>query len=199
MANGAAPRAIAISALMMALTGCGGEAPRRSTIATVSPTVGGSASVTTSQSSSTRPVMPDYSITATTTNRRFDNKTTYYVVIPGVNLGDDSFKASVKSVVQALSFKNGSPTFSANIYDDAALARTAVSQDVDLTEVSASETQVRSAEEVQHLIAMYDGGIDENAQHSTAAAAYAISRFPAADASSPNVGPYVDLSEQFKP
>jgi hypothetical protein len=102
-------------------------------------------------------------------------------------------------VLQAIAKDNGGPDFSARVFDDEAVARTYLSDKSD-PPLDADVRRAHNAQEEQHLIAGYLGGIDAySAQPSTAASAYNISWFPAAFTSNPNVGQYVKLNDQWKP
>ena len=139
----------------------------------------------------------NYKIAYSNTSQRLDNAETVYVVIDPVDLSNDSFKQKVKTIIKDLAAKKGVKEFSANIYDNADVA----AQDYNMTLPNGkADGQTKLAEQGQHLVAEYDGGIDmDTAQVSREDKAYTISWYPGADKTTPNVGKYVSIDEQFKP
>ena len=142
---------------------------------------------------------PNYRQIQRNVSDRRDGKYSYYVVIDPVDLSNDGFKQNVKLVLQAIAKDNGGPNFSARIFDDEAVANNYLSDKSD-PPLDQGVVKEHNAQEEQHLIATFVGGIDQDtAQPSTADTAYNISWFPAAFTGSPNVGQYVELFDQWKP
>jgi hypothetical protein len=191
---------ILCSALVFTLSGCERSsefAPSTSSAGSSDPPMA-TAQVAPSTLSN-KPSTPNYKIVAEAPDRRFDHKDTYYAATGPVDLSNDGFKRDVKLVLRAVARSNGGPNFSANVYDDETVAKTADTQDNGPASVGPDEVKAQAAQEAQHLVAMYDGGIDGQAQASSADDAYAITWFPAADSSTPNVGQYADSREQWTP
>jgi hypothetical protein len=157
------------------LTGCGSS--ERSDAITTTPTTD----------------TPKYSIIGTS-GKRYDGEPIYFVLIDPVDLSNDAFKQDVKSVLQAVAHADGSPKFSAQIFDDEALAREAFSEETSPPSNQSPEV-IKAAQERrgQHLVAMYAGGLITGLGYP-----YDISWYPAAFNYMPNVGRYVD-SEKWKP
>jgi hypothetical protein len=182
--------------LAVALAGCGGG--KTSAPSTVTQTVYGG-SPTTAPAATPQLPTPNYKQIQRNVSDRKDGKYSYYVVIDPVDLSNDGFKQNVKVVLQEIAKDNGGPDFSARVFDDEAVAKTYLSDKTD-PPLDLDVRKAHNAQEEQHLIAGYLGGIDAySAQPSTAASAYNISWFPAAFTSSPNVGQYVKLNDQWKP
>lgn len=170
------------------LVGCGGGTT--SAPSTVTKTVYGSS--TTAQATP-QAATPSYKVVVTTTSERpLDGKPSYYVVINPVDLSNDSFKQNVKLVLQALAKTNGSPDFTAYVYDDEAVANTAYSLN------AADPFHKSTDQEGQHTVAMYLGGIDDG-KVSTANSAYQIIWYPATYADTPNVSKYTSFEHGWKP
>ena len=107
------------------------------------------------------PATPDFKVVAQTTGERFDNGKSYYIAIAPVDLSSGSFRQNVKFVLQTVAKSNGSPNFSASVYDDETIAERAFSYYRDeLADIPPDEMQAQIAQEEQHLVAMYTGGID---------------------------------------
>lgn len=141
--------------------------------------------------------VPSYKTIGYDTNERLDNADTVYVVIDLVDLSNDSFKQGVKSIIQDIAAKKGYKEFSAYIYDNMDAATWKYNKTLPDGQADA---QAKLADQSQHLVATYEGGIDlDTAQVSTADSAYTISWYPSADKSTPNVGKYVSSFEPFKP
>lgn len=134
---------------------------------------------------------PNYSVVGT--DERYDNKPIFYAAIEPVDLSNDSFKERVKLVVQAMATGEGSPDFSAWIFDDETVARTAFSRDTDpprfpSPEEGRAERDVRG----QHLTAIYSGG-NPNTLYP-----YELNWYPGAFTGTANVGKWVG-HEEWKP
>jgi hypothetical protein len=188
------------------IAGCGTDSADQSTTKEAQTTTAASTRAAASPPSAAaqptmpQPAPPKYSVVGSSTNVRLDNKVTYDVAISPVDLTSDSFKQGVRSVLEDIaSTHGGDPNFSADVYDDDGLAKT---EYANLGTPLADPEGVRAldVDEQQHLVAMYDGGIDQNsAQPGTGESAYSISWYPSADEGTPNVGKYVALDERWKP
>jgi hypothetical protein len=177
------------SVLALTLAACGGGGGTTSAPSTVTKTVYGSS--TTAQAIR-QAATPSYKVVVKTTSQRFDHKPDYYVVIAPVDLGNDSFKQRVKLVVQAVAKTNGDPDFSANIYDDEAVANTAYALN------TADPFHTATDQESQHLVAMHIGGLDDG-RVSTADDAYQIYWYPAASTDTPDAAKYTHMELRWKP
>ncbi len=119
----------------------------------------------------------------------------YWVVIEPVDVSNDSFKQNVKLVVQALAKINGSPNFTANIYDDEVVANARTTLDPS-SPGQPHPTVGPQAVQTQHYVASYEGRLP--AENPYAEHPYEIWWYPAAYTDSPNVGRYVH-GEPWKP
>ena len=139
------------------------------------------------------PATPKYSIIGTS-GKRYDGEPTYFVLIDAVDLSNDAFKQNVKFVLQAVAHADGSPKFSARIFDDETIAREAFSEEsAPPSNQSPEETKAAQERRSQHLVAMYAGGLNTGLGYP-----YDIAWYPAAFNYNPPVGQYVD-SEEWKP
>lgn len=128
-------------------------------------------------------------------SRRHDDQPTYYIVIDPVILDSSTFKDTVKTAVENLAADNGSPDFTAWIFDDLEVAKTTYAEaeaPLDLTgDINAMKAKQQARE--LHLIAVYSGG---NAMNQSP---YEISWFPSSTSNSPTVGRWYEPREQWKP
>jgi hypothetical protein len=162
------------------------------------------AACSSTDSATSESVTPSSAASATLTQRNFtiageskrhDDQPTYYVVVDPVNLDSSAFKDTVKNAVETLAADNGNPDFTAWIFDDLEIAKTAYAEadaPIDLTgDTNAMKAKLQAKE--LHLIAVYSGG------NSMTQNPYEISWFPSATSDSPTVGRWYEPREQWKP
>lgn len=183
--------AVVSTALALILVGCGGSTT--SAPSTVTKTVYGSS--TTAQATP-QAATPSYKVVATAARSpaaKSDGKPMYFIVIDPVDLSNDSFKQTVKLVLQAVAKTSGSPDFSADVCDDEAVAYS------DYTAFTVDFREPTDREQ-QHTVAMYIGGslYGIGGQASTADDAYEIVWYPAAFADTPNVVKYSGYEYRWK-
>jgi hypothetical protein len=182
----------AAAVLALTLAGCSGS----NTTAKISTLTSNAVTATTSQGAT-----PKYRILWAPTNERFDNKPTDYVVIDPVDLNNDSFKQNVKLILREIATKSHSrngPNFSANFFDDEAVAKAEISKKKNPGGLTKNALDALYDQEEQHLVAHYTGGINFDADASTADDAYNIYWYPTTSTISPNADKYVG-SEEWKP
>lgn len=170
----------AAAVLALTLAGCGGS------------------NTTAKISTSTSAATPKYEILSAPTNERFDKKPTDYVVIDPVDLNNDGFKQNVKLILRDMTKGRNGPNFSANFFDDEAVAKAEISKRKSPSGLTKNALDALYDQDEQHFVARYTGGINYEAEASTANDAYNIYWYPITSATSPKAGKYVG-SEQWKP
>ena len=127
--------------------------------------------------------------------KRFDNQPINYVAIDPVDLGNDGFKNTVKNVIRTLAEHKGDGIFSAWVYDNTEVAKAEFADDLNPPiGDTPDEIRAKNSQRDPHLIAIYSGGMPNDAM------LYGIFWFPAATKGSapPNIAQWIG-HEEFKP
>ena len=178
-------------ALAVTLAGCGGTTTSKPS--TVTQTV---TTQVTPQAAT-----PNYFIVAKTIAKTSDSRNYYYLVIDPVHRYDDSFKQTVKLVLQAVAKTDGGANFYAEVYDDEAAANAGVSHKDHLGDLTPQQKLAHG----DHFVAVYFGGLDKSSGQTSNAdsASYEIIWYPSGTWGSPMWDPYlkqyVGQTEQWKP
>jgi hypothetical protein len=184
-----------LALVIPSVAGCGGES-KPSPSASLTP----STSIAVTHAAAP-PATPKYKISWVTTRKNSDREH-YYLVIDPVDLSNDGFKQNVKLILQDVAKTHGSPEFTADVYDDSAVADYDHRTDIDNPnavpdpDTSSDHVKATAAADAQHDVAQYDSGASAV---SVTGFAYEITWYPSASGDSPNVGKYADGVEQWKP
>ncbi|PIR51411.1 hypothetical protein COU78_01565 [Candidatus Peregrinibacteria bacterium CG10_big_fil_rev_8_21_14_0_10_49_24] len=134
--------------------------------------------------------MPEYTIVYTIHTQRYDSGTSYYVLIPAVDITSDVFKEEVRMLVRKIAAEKGgavsiefhdsrqSLDLSYKQYGDQSLGRPVTQGERDIL--------------ARHFIASFDGELDTGIYRNT------LMFFPSAFRQHPSVGEHV-ASEEFNP
>jgi hypothetical protein len=135
--------------------------------------------------------IPNYQIKHKIANHRADGGSTYFVLIPTVDLSNESFKADIKAMIKDVVRRNGKK-ISIDIYDDANVLDLYYRSHSGINTLGRVRTKAEQNSGTYHNVASFDGQLSTGFYKNT------LYFFPGAFKKTPKVGEYVETVE-FNP